>query len=301
MTNELVSRLRVLYGIADVFSTPPGRNDAALGGSEWRKALAETITASIKSATGEYVKEQFKGAGQELLRAIVEETAQSLVESIAGPLIRLAFRLIDTSGKKVDKLVSEPLATGLRVGSEALKTRSESVGDKELTTRRLQFALEKLDSAYTLADIGDADSKFYIRFFQGLIASGLHSTAYTKLYFSDCLPLLDSRGREYEQRAKQLVLKSAMLRDLAAKRQKRQPIELFPSSDGFGFEPPPVAELPLSLEMRADYYDLDQDNVKTPAVLRTMSERCASAASSYVQREEAIQELIACMEAAANC
>jgi hypothetical protein len=300
MTSELNSRIRVLNGLADVFATPSGGNVSALGDEEWRRDIAETITASLKSATGEYVKEQFKGAAQELLRAVMEETAHSLVESIGGPLIRLAFRVVDTSGKKLDKLVAEPFTTGLRVGSEALNMRNEAPRDRELTLKRLQFALEKLDSAYTLTDLEDADGRFYIRLFQAFIASCLHSTAYTKLYFSDCLPLLVTRKDKCEQRANDLVIRSAKLRELAANRRARQRRDLFRARDGLSAEPQPWAEPAPLPEMRADYYNLDRDNTDPPAVLLKKADRCDSAASMSRHQVTTIQDLIAFMEAAAN-
>jgi hypothetical protein len=107
--------------------------------------------------------------------------------------MKIVFRLVDTTGRKLDKLLSEPFKTGLRVGCDALELVPQTDEDRELRTSNLRFALEKLETAYTHTEARDANGRFYIRFFQGLLSAGMRSPAYTKKYLSDCISVLKKR------------------------------------------------------------------------------------------------------------
>src|SRR5262245_38138055 len=94
-------------------------------------AAAKIAEASLKAAFGAWAEkaasrlvEQAAADIPETILAIVphvaKEAASVSATSVAGPLLKLLFRLTDQTAARLDKLVGEPYKTGMREAERAL-------------------------------------------------------------------------------------------------------------------------------------------------------------------------------------
>ena len=191
---------------------------AFLDDLDFGSAFADAATDALKDLAGEQAKALASEYLTDVFVGIAGAAAQTLVGGLAGPLLKSLLHAADKTSAKLDLLINEPFTTGIRVAKAALETTPVSAADRRFRRNELQFASEKLESAYTLASGKMAPgARFYIRLLQGLLARESGAIAYARRCFQECLQRFELADRQrmgsYRDNAFNATRNLARLRD----------------------------------------------------------------------------------------
>lgn len=118
------------------------------------EALTKAIEAAVEAYSKSAAASLLSNVTSEAIRAMSADAVSALLGAVAGGLLKSALNLQDGVLKRVDSLVREPFETGVRVANEALTLPQATAEERQFRQSRLQFAVEKLDEAESVAAKG---------------------------------------------------------------------------------------------------------------------------------------------------
>jgi hypothetical protein len=151
--------------------------------------------SAVKATLGEVAKKTATDLLGAAAATVVAEVAKTAVEAYVGPLFKALLAITDETKSNVEKLVREPLATGIREARAAMAISIRTAADLRVRDERLSNADAKLASARSMLGESTEDQRtdIYVSLMRGLIASERGAAGAAEEELRRCLTLLSDQ------------------------------------------------------------------------------------------------------------